>query len=167
MPGQDHSIAPKERINVTVKDSIGSEPAVELPLAMMVLGDATGRADDTPLGEREVRGIDKETFDSVLGSFRPSLDLLVEDGLGDEAGGRRAVRLEFGRLADFSPKEIARQVPELRELLTLRDALVTLQGPFASVPQFRKELQELFEDPEKVARLVRELGLDGPDAPAA
>jgi type VI secretion system protein ImpB len=158
MAGQERSVAPKERINVTGPTS-GGEEQRELPLALFVVGDATGRPDDRPVGEREVLSIDDENFDTVLNSYAPSVDVLVADRLGDEADSQRRVQIGFRRMADFGPKAIAEQVPELRELLRLRDALVTLRGPIASEPAFRKYLQEILGDPEKVARLVSELGL--------
>ena len=47
---KEGSVAPKERINIKYSPSTGdAQEEVELPLKMMMMGDYTLRADDTPL----------------------------------------------------------------------------------------------------------------------
>ncbi|MDF4766677.1 type VI secretion system contractile sheath small subunit, partial [Vibrio parahaemolyticus] len=46
---RDGSVAPKERINIRYVPATGdTQEDVELPLSMMVVGDFTARADETP-----------------------------------------------------------------------------------------------------------------------
>ena len=75
------------------------------------------------------------------------------------------VDLKFNTLRDFRPEGLAEQVPELRELLRLRNALTALKGPLigGNVPQFRKRLLDALRDPDKRSRLMRELGIDYPE----
>ena len=66
---RDGSVAPKERINIRYVPSTGdAQDDVELPLSMMVVGDFTARADDTPIEERTPININKNNF-----NWRPRL----------------------------------------------------------------------------------------------
>ncbi|MBF0826551.1 type VI secretion system contractile sheath small subunit [Muribacter muris] len=58
--GKEGSVAPKERINIKYVPATGDQVAeVELPLSMLVVGDMKGRAEDTPIEERQMVSIDK------------------------------------------------------------------------------------------------------------
>lgn len=61
------SIAPKERVNIKFKPKTGNQTAeVELPLNLLVTGNLTGGADDTPLDERQPIAINRNNFNAVL-----------------------------------------------------------------------------------------------------
>jgi type VI secretion system protein ImpB len=161
MSKQDGSVAPKERINIKYIPNTGDQAAeLELPLKMIVVGDFKGHGEDRPLEEREAVRVDKANFDSVMEKADLSLDLDVANRLeDDEAEGTIGMALRFRTLADFTPDAIARQVPELKKLLDLREALVALKGPLGNVPAFRSKLQELLDDPAARDKLARELDL--------
>ena len=70
-----------------------------------------------------------------------------------------AVNMTFDSIDDFSPDAIVEKVPELRQMIALRDALKALKGPLGNIPDFRKKVQELIEDEGVRARLLTELGI--------
>jgi type VI secretion system protein ImpB len=51
------------------------------------------------------------------------------------------------------------KVPELKQMIELRDALKALKGPLGNIPDFRKKVQELVQDEGVRARLMAELGV--------
>jgi type VI secretion system protein ImpB len=69
------------------------------------------------------------------------------------------VGLKFKNLKDFTPEGVAEQVPELRQLMQLRNALTALKGPLGNLPKFRKKIQELLGDDAARERLMKELGM--------
>lgn len=157
---KQQSVAPKERVNITYKPATGDAQAqVELPLKLFIAGDYTLRADDRPLEEREAISVDKDNFDEVLKAHDLSLNLAVKDRLSGEDGDL-SVNLRFDGVKDFSPDSIARQVPELKRLLDLRDALVTLKGPLGNMKAFRTRIQGLLDDEGARKRLLDEIVAD-------
>jgi len=154
------SVAPKERINIKYVPATGDQKAeVELPLKMLVLGDFKGHGEDTPLEEREAVRIDKTTFNSVMSEANLGAEVVVANHLesvdGEES--ELPIALKFSTLADFSPDNIAKNVPELNKLLELREALLALKGPMGNVPAFRNKLQEIIKDEGSRQQLEKEL----------
>lgn len=158
--GKEGSVAPKERVNITYKPATGDQQEeVELPLRILMMGDYTGKADDTPLEERKPINIDKDNFNDVMAEQNLSLAINVADKLSGNEGDEMAMNLKFKGLKDFTPEGIAEQVPELRQLMMLRNALTALKGPLGNLPKFRKRIQELLGDDAARERLMKELGM--------
>lgn len=158
----DGSVAPKERVNIVYRPAIGdAKTEVELPLKLLVVGDYTLRQDDTPLEEMKPVSIDKDNFNDVLKAQKLSLNLSVPNKLDPKAGPeeRLAVNMTLDSLNDFSPDAIVEKVPELKQMIALRDALKALKGPLGNIPDFRKQVQELVQDEGVRARLLSELGI--------
>ena len=154
------SVAPKERVNIVYKSSIGDKTEdVELPLKLLMIGDYTGRASDEVVEEREVVNVNKDNLDEVIKSFKLSMDINVTDTLSEE-NEEMPVHLEINKMKDFAPDSIAEQVPELNNLLELRKALLALKGPLGNVPAFRKTIQNILGDEKSRSRIMSELGLD-------
>ena len=158
---KEQSVAPQERINIVYKPAVNMEQEVELPLKLVVLGDFTGRPDETPLEERPPIQVDKESFDKVLRDQQISLQLEVRDRLtpNAEPGDTLPVALRIESLKSFEPEQIARQVPQLQDLLEVRDALVALKGPLGNMKQFASKLKQVLGDEAARERLLKELGV--------
>lgn len=159
MTSKKGSVAPKERINIRYVPATGNEQQeVELPLKMLVLGDFKGHADETPLEDRAAVQIDKDTFNDVMAAAGLSLKIDVPAALEERGeSDTLSVDLQFKNIKDFAPDSIARQVPELKRLLELREALVALKGPMGNIPAFRKQIQALLGDDSARDKLAKEL----------
>lgn len=163
---KEGSVAPKERINVTYKPATGgAREETELPLKLMVLADFTQRQDERRIEDRKPISIDKNNFDDVLAKQEIQLTLAVPNRLQDErTDDELPVQLHIQSMKDFHPDQLVEQVPELRKLMELRNALVSLKGPLGNAPAFRKAIENALEDPEARERVLNELGLASPPA---
>lgn len=160
MSSKDPSVAPKERVNIVYKAQVGeAQVETELPLKILMVGDYTGRRDDTPVEDRKPINIDKENFNEVMAKQNLELAVQVPDQLSGEKDANLNLKLKFRKLDDFGPEGVVNQVPELRTMLELRAALTALKGPLGNIPAFRKKIQALLGDGDARAKLVEELKL--------
>ena len=151
------SVAPQERINITYQAATGdAKSEKELPLKTLVIGDFTGRVDNTPLEDRKAVNINADNFNQVIKGMNISLVANVPNKL-EESGGEMPVKISIDSLKSFGPEAIAAQVPELAKLLELRAALSSLQGPMGNFPDFRKKIQGILGDADKRAAIEAEL----------
>jgi type VI secretion system protein ImpB len=159
MAKKDQSVAPKERVNITYKAKVGdSTEERELPLKILAVGDYSGKVDERQLEDREPINIDKDNFNSVMAEQKLATEVSVPNRLTGD--GDLGVSLKFESLKDFTPAGLAKQVPELQDLLAMREALVAVRGPLGGFPKFRRAVEAILKDPEKVARLMAELQED-------
>lgn len=157
---KEGSVAPKERVNITYKPSTGeAQEEVELPFKILMLSDFTGRSDPRPVEERAPISVDKDNFGQVMAEQQLKVETSVADKLSDQPGSELSVKLSLRSLSDFTPDGIAAQVPELQQLLALRNALIALKGPMGNIPAFRRKIQALLGDDAARQKLIKELGL--------
>lgn len=158
---KEGSVAPKERINVTFKPATGgAQEEIELPLKLMAIGDYTHRKDERKVEDRKPISIDKMTFDEVLAKQELNLVLSVPNRLLEESDTEElAVQLRVNAMKDFNPASLVEQVPELKKLMELREALVALKGPLGNAPAFRRAIEDVLADAQSRDRILDELGL--------
>lgn len=158
---KEGSVAPKERINITFKPVTGgAQEDIELPLKLLVLGDFTQRPDERKVEDRKPISIDKNNFDEVLAKQELGLTLSVPNRLQEEGGSDGlAIALKINSMKDFNPANLVEQIPELKKLMELREALVSLKGPLGNAPAFRKAIESVLADAESRNRVLNELDL--------
>ena len=155
---------PKARVNIKLDlHTGGAQKKVELPLKLMVMGDYSNGKEDRPLSEREKVNINKNNFNSVLAEFSPSLNLTVENTLAGDLS-EENVSLNFNEMKDFEPEQVARQIPQLRAMLAMRNLLRDLKSNLLDNATFRKELETILKDPSLSNELRSELNALAPKA---
>lgn len=155
---------PKARVNIKLDLHTGGLlKKAELPLKLMVMGDYSNGKEIRPLSEREKININKNNFNSVLAEFSPSLNLVVENTLaGDHS--QEDISLNFNDMKDFEPEQVARQIPQLRAMLSMRNLLRDLKSNLLDNATFRKELETILKDPSLSNELRNELDALAPKA---
>lgn len=118
--------SPRVQIEYDV-EIYGVEKKVELPFVMGVFADLAGksRQEQPAIQDRNFMQIDIDNFDDRMKSIKPRVAFNVENTLNDE-GGLIDIDIEFNKMEDFSPEQIAKKVEPLRELLEARTELSNL-----------------------------------------
>jgi type VI secretion system protein ImpB len=155
---KDGSVGPRSRINIKYTAAIGdAQKEIELPLRMLVMGDFNGRQDSTPLADRKAISVNKDNFGEVMSQQKLGAKVAVKDKLTGDPDSQLAVNLKFDSLKDFTPGQVAHQVPELAKLMQVREALMALKNDLNKA-DFRKKLEQLVTDPELRSKLEGMLG---------
>lgn len=153
----------KPRVQITYDVEIGDAMELkELPFVVGVMGDFTGHpAEELPaLKDRKLVEIDRDNFDKVLAGMAPRLALRVDDKLSGGEDDQLNVELNFRSMDDFSPENVVRQVPALRQLLEQRDRLKNLLGKLEGNDKLEQLLQDVVDNTEHREALSKQLGLD-------
>ncbi|BBO63742.1 type VI secretion system contractile sheath small subunit [Serratia marcescens] len=165
MSNSYQSEIPKARVNIKLDlHTGGAQKKVELPLKLLIVGDYGNGTEQRTVSEREKIDINKNNFDSVLAEFSPNVNLTVENTLvGD--GSEDNVSLTFREMSDFTPEQVARQIPQLKAMLAMRNLLRDLKANLLDNQAFRKELEKILLDPMLSAELRSELSALAPKQP--
>ncbi|NBM55723.1 type VI secretion system contractile sheath small subunit [Proteus sp. G2669] len=148
---------PKARVNIKLDlHTGGAQKKVELPLKLLAIGDYSNGKDKRVLSEREKVNINKNNFNSVLTEFSPSISLTVKNTLTND-GSEENINLSFKEMADFEPEQVARQIPQLRAMLAMRNLLRDLKSNLLDNITFRHELENILKDPALSDELREEL----------
>ncbi|MBZ7547296.1 type VI secretion system contractile sheath small subunit, partial [Klebsiella oxytoca] len=134
----------------------GAGKKSELPLKLLAVGDFSNGKEQRSLSERNKININKNNFDSVMAELLPTVDLLVESTLSGEARIEN-IKLNFGSVKDFEPEQVARNIPSLRALISMRNLLRDLKANLLDNVEFRRELEKIMKDPAMSSELRAEL----------
>jgi len=153
------------RVNITYDVHTGDAiEKKELPFVMGVLANLSGKPAEPlePFKDRQFVEVTPDNFDDVLASMNPHLEFAVDNKLtDDEEAGKLAVELDFKSLDDFSPDQVAEQIPALKKLLELRQELADLRGSLQGNDRLEDILQATLADEEKLNKLKAEMEPEG------
>ena len=148
---------PKSRINLRLDlHTGGAQKKTELPLKLLVTGDFSNGQETRMLSERPKINVNKNNFDNVLSELSPTVNYSVADTVADN-GSEQSVRMTFRSMKDFEPEQVARQIPQLKLMLAMRNLLRDLKSNLLDNATFRKELEIILKDPALSSELRSEL----------
>ncbi|SAP41335.1 type VI secretion system contractile sheath small subunit [Klebsiella oxytoca] len=148
---------PKSRVNLQLDlHTGGAGKKSELPLKLLAVGDFSNGKEQRSLSERNKININKNNFDSVMAELLPTVDLLVESTLSGEARVEN-IKHNFGSVKDFEPEQVARNIPSLRALISMRNLLRDLKSNLLDNVEFRRELEKIMKDPAMSSELRADL----------
>lgn len=152
------SVAPKERINIKYVPATGDQvEEKELPLNLVIVGDHKGETEDTSIEERQLVSIDKNNFNDVMEKSAIKLTFNVPNKLQENSDDELLVNLNVKNLSSFNPDQIAQQVPEINNLIQLREALTALKNPMGNIKAFREAIANVLTDDKARKNLLDEL----------
>jgi type VI secretion system protein ImpB len=144
------------RVQIGYKVDATGEAKVELPLHIGVMANLSGERSEKPVDERPFVEIDVDNFDSVMKKSNARVKTQVANKVDPKAG-PLSVDLLFQKLKDFTPAEIARQVPELKPILdavtALRELKTTAEGKKKAEAILNELLGKAVRDPAVRERL--------------
>jgi type VI secretion system protein ImpB len=98
-----------------------------------------------------------------LKGMKPRLQFQVENTLqGDNS--KMAVELKFTKLADFDPNNVAKQVPVLNELVSLRQSLSDLRNKMFASDKLEDMLADIVNSTEKLEAVAKAGGTENAGA---
>src|SRR5262245_61823186 len=156
----------RPRVQITYDvETNGAMQKTELPFVMGVLADLSGQPKEAlrPIKERKFTTVDRDNFNDVLQRSAPRLAMKVDNKLTGDGSSKLAVELNFKNMDDFSPANVAAQVPALKELLDMRHRLTQLMSKMEGNDKLEALLADVLQNTDKAAGLVKEMG--GGEAP--
>lgn len=148
---------PKSRVNITVDvQTGGAKKTLELPLKMLLLGDYSSGQGKGRVAERERIRVDKDNLDAVMADLKPRLQVLVDNTFAKD-GSQIPVDITFKNFKSFTPEAVARQIPQIDNLLAMRNLLKDLRSNVLDNAKFRRELERIVSNQEELAKVRGEL----------
>jgi type VI secretion system protein ImpB len=135
----------------------------ELPFVVGVMADLSGNpAEPLPKPmDRKFTEVDRDNFDDVLQSMQPRLAYKTENTLAGD-GSELSVELNFKKLDDFRPDNVAAQVAPLRDLMEVRRQLKALLSKTEGNDRLEELLNGILENEEMRNKLKDALGAEPP-----
>ncbi len=153
----------RPRVHLTYDVEIGGAiQEKELPFVLGVLSDLSGKPDEPlpRLKDRKFVEIDRDNFNKVLAGMKPRLAFQTDNVLQND-GTKVNVELRFGRMTDFEPEQVARQIEPLRKLLEARERLANLLNKMDGNESLEQLLQDVISNTEALKKLSQETGRPG------
>lgn len=148
---------PKGRVNITLDvETAEGRKKKELPLKLLVMGDFSQGQTKGAVAERDRLSINKSNFDKVMKELGPELNYTVPNRIRQD-GSMLKVNLQLDAMKKFHPEALIQQVPELSQLLAMRNLLKDLKANVIDNASFRRELEKIIKDRNNLQHLREHL----------
>ena len=145
--------APRVHIEYEV-ETFGSRQKVEIPFVVGVMSDLSGKStvEKKPLDKRDFVEFDMDNFEQKMEAMAPRAAFTVDNTLTGD--GQMGVDLTFKSMEDFSPGQVAKQVPALAKLLEARQQLNDLMLYMDGKDGAQDLLDKVLKDPDLLKSLA-------------
>ena len=157
---------PRVQITYDVEDH-GAMVKTELPFVVGIMADLSGAPKDPlkPLKDRKFVDIDRDNINGVLAAAMPRVAFRVQNKLTSEDT-KLGVELNFKDIDDFSPAQVAAQVPALKELLDMRERLKFLEAKVIGNDKVEQLLTDVLSSTEEaMTKKIKEASANGDNPP--
>jgi type VI secretion system protein ImpB len=143
MAKHESSVAPKEMVTIKLPEPAPGAEGEELPFRMAVVGDFTGKRDDTAIADRKMFDINQKNFNDIMAKMDVSASFSVANKLSGAPDEEIPVDLDFKSMKDFHPETVANKVPQVKKLVEFRKMLVDLKGQATRDPAAHKKFNKV------------------------
>ena len=158
----------RPRVQITYDvETGGAMEKKELPFVVGVMADLSGQPAEAlkPMKERKFVPVDRDNFNEVLSKSHPRLALRVPNRLADD-NTEISGEFNFKSMDDFSPANVAEQVPALKKLLDVRHKLRQVLSKMEGNDELTELLTRVLTNKEDAKSVADELGVQPEEAPA-
>jgi type VI secretion system protein ImpB len=152
---------PKSRLTLRYKTEVNGQPEdMTLPMRFLITGDfsqGTGADRVFDLDERRIRNLDGTNTSTIMKDMGLKLNFTVDNKIDPELEEELQVSLVIDSMKSFSPDQVAKQVPKLNGLLTLKTLITEMQSNVDNRKDLRKLLDELMSNPENLEKVLADL----------
>ena len=154
------NVYPKSRINIKYNTEVeGQVKDKELPLKFLIMGDlsnGTSKDRQEEIDAREIRDI-SGTLDSSIKDMGIKVNMKIENHVNPSKNPMLDVALPIESMKSFRPEEIAKNLPELKSLLQMRELLKEFESTVDNNKAFRNTIKAILKDKDRVDELVKAL----------
>lgn len=148
---------PRARVNIALDlETGGASVKKELPMKLLVMGDFSNGKGEGDVSERERVNITSNNLEQVMSDLAPEMKYSVPNRIKDD-GSDINVSLTASSFSSFHPETVASQIPELSQLLSMRNLLKDLKSNLLDNSTFRKEVERILNSQPDMSSLKEEL----------
>ena len=149
----------KPRVHITYDVEIGNAiEKKELPFVVGILADLSGMPEN-PLPNLKYRKfveIDRDNFMDIMQVISPRLVVRVANRLSEDSP-EMSIELNFSKMEDFEPQELAKNVPSLAILYNKRTNLKNLITKMDGNDSLEALMNQIMKKKDNLDKLKKEL----------
>ncbi len=149
----------RPRVHITYDVEIGSSiEKKELPFVVGVLADLSGMPESAlpAMKYRKFVEIDRDNFSEIMKVISPRLVIRIRNRLSEKVP-ETSIELNFSKIEDFSPQNLALQVPDLVHLYKKRTNLKNLITKMDGNDPLEALLTQIMKNRDNLEKLKKEL----------
>ncbi|RUO33742.1 type VI secretion system contractile sheath small subunit [Aliidiomarina soli] len=134
---------PRARVNISLAlETGGATQKKELPFKILVMGDFSHGQSEGSVKDRERINITSNNLEQVMENMSPTMNFSVPNRIKNDESEIK-VELTASSFSSFHPEQVAYQIPEVSELLSMRNLLKDLKSNLLDNASLRKEVERV------------------------